>query len=458
MRYEFKLPDLAEGMVEGEIVNWLVNPGDPVAEEQPVVEVMTDKATVVIPSPKQGKLLEVMYGVGDLADVGSVLFVLETEGSDTSAGEAASVAAEPAEEPMPLEVESTPSEAVTQVATPTPPPVSSVPRIPRGGGKALATPATRKLARELGVDISTVRGTGPAGRVTKVDVRAHQSGVEPAAVPATPPAAPAPVAPAPVVAQPKRQTPAKPIAKAPVRPPSADSGDGEERIKVRGLRRAIYEAMARSKSTAAHFTYVEEIDCTQLVEARNRLKPIAAAQGIKLNYLPFIAKATLLALRHFPKMNAVMDDDAGEIVIKRYFHLGFAAATDSGLTVPVLRDADKTTLLELADGVAQLAVKAREGKLSPTEAKGSTFTITSLGKLGGLFATPIINHPEVAIMGVHKMEDRAVVRDGKIVARPMLNLSLSFDHRVIDGHEGAEFAQRVKYYLEDPQLMLLEMI
>jgi pyruvate dehydrogenase E2 component (dihydrolipoamide acetyltransferase) len=456
MRYEFKLPDLAEGMVEGEIVNWLVNPGDPVAEEQPIVEVMTDKATVVIPSPKQGKLLEVMYAVGDLADVGSVLFVLETEGSDTSAAESSPVAAESAEESMPLEVEATSTEPVAQVVTP--PPVSTVPRIPRGGGKALATPATRKLARELGVDISSVRGTGPAGRVTKVDVRAHQSGADTAAVAAAPPPATSAVAPAPVAAAPKSQTSTIPLKKAPARPTSADSGDGEERIKVRGLRRAIYEAMTRSKSTAAHFTYVEEIDCTQLVEARNRLKPIAAAQGIKLNYLPFIAKATLLALRHFPKMNAVMDDEAGEIVIKRYFHLGFAAATDSGLMVPVLRDADKTTLLELADGISQLAVKAREGKLSPTESKGSTFTITSLGKLGGLFATPIINHPEVAIMGVHKMEDRAVVRDGKIVVRSMLNLSLSFDHRVIDGHEGAEFAQRVKYYLEDPQLMLLEMI
>ena len=271
-------------------------------------------------------------------------------------------------------------------------------------------------------------------------------------------------------AAPASVQPAAPAAKTePVRAPKAAvppaarpsrpaSGESEERIRVRGLRRAIHDAMARSISTAAHFTYVEEIDCTQLVEARNRLKPVASAQGIKLNYLPFIAKATLLALRHFPKMNASMDDEAGEIVLKRYYHLGIAAATDAGLTVPVLRDADQTTLLELADGISELAIKAREGRLSPTEAKGSTFTITSLGKLGGVLATPIINHPEVAIMGVHKMEDRAVVRDGQIVIRPMLNLSLSFDHRVIDGHEGAEFAQKVKYYLEDPQLMLLEMI
>jgi len=356
---------------------------------------------------------------------------------------------------MPLDV--APQKAAAPQA-PAAPPVSTIQRVPRGGGKVLATPATRKLARELGIDISGVHGTGPGGRVTKADVRAFTSAA-PAAAPVE--STPVAAAVAPVVTE--AATKAKPaVAKAapkPVsRPPAAAPGEAEERIKVRGLRRAIYEAMARSKSTAAHFTYVEEIDCTQLVEARNRLKPVAAAQGIKLNFLPFIAKATLLALRHFPKMNASMDDEAGEIVLKRYYHLGIAAATNAGLTVPVLRDADRTTLLELAEGISQLAVKAREGKLSPTEAKGSTFTITSLGKLGGVLATPIINHPEVAIMGVHKLEDKAVVRDGQIVIRPMLNLSLSFDHRVIDGHEGAEFAQKVKYYLEDPQLMLLEMI
>lgn len=450
MRYEFRLPDLAEGMVEGEIVSWLVAAGDVIAEEQPVVEVMTDKATVVIPSPTSGTMAELLFEPGDLAEVGQVLFVVETAGEklptkkvEKAAPTQPAVACEAAAPSVPASQPASPVQAVASK------------RAPRGSGGVLATPATRKLAREMDVDLLRVHGTGPGGRVTKADVRAHQGEVSSvAALSASPQAVVAPPASTPAVSVTPAEKPA------PVRAPAVtrEPGEAEERIRVRGLRRAIYESMTRSKSTAAHFTFVEEIDCSQLVAARRRLKPAAEAHGVRFNYLPFIAKATLLALRSFPKMNASMDDEAGEIVIKRYYHLGFAAATTAGLMVPVLRDADQMTLLELAQGVADLAVKAREGRLAPSEAKGSTFTITSLGKLGGVLATPIINYPEVAIMGIHKMDDRAVVRDGKIVIRPMMNLSLSFDHRVIDGNEGAEFAQRVKYYLEDPELMLLEMV
>ena len=442
MRFEFKLPDLAEGMVEGEIVSWLVEPGTTLKEEQPVLEVMTDKATVVISSPHAGNLLETCYEAGDIAEVGSVLFVLDVDGEGEAAAEP-EIQEEPKPRPPKRSGESVETQPYSAVDVSEPPaPTQTTVRVPRGSGKVLATPATRRLARELGVDIGQVTGTGPAGRIEKDDVRAFSQGGGAPAAPtalAPPAAAPAPVA-APTFV---------------VRPPQGV--ETEERIKIRGLRRVIHETMTRSKSTAAHFTYVEEIDCTNLVSARERFKPIAAAQGVRMAYLPFIAKACLLALRAFPKMNAVVDDAAGEYVVKGHHHLGIAAATEAGLTVPVVRFADDLTLLELAARIQQLAEGARGGTLKPEEASGSTFTITSLGKTGGLFATPIINHPEVAILGVHKMEQRAVVREGQVVARPMMNISLSFDHRLIDGHEGAEFAQRIKGYLEDPELMLLEM-
>ena len=439
MRYEFKLPDLAEGMVEGEIVNWLVGIGDTVAEEQPMVEVMTDKATVVISSPKPGGVLELNYEAGDIAAVGTTLFVLDVEGDGAQPAAADSVAT-----PAPTKAVTAPAPtapapaAVTNRAlkpqtTPAPAPV------PRGAGKALATPATRRIARELGVDIGRVPGSGPAGRVTADDVRAFAS---------------APGIASPRVTSPSATAPPSPRFEPAARPPGEER---EERTRIRGLRRAILETMSRSKRTAAHFTYVEEVDCENLVAARTRLKPLGERMGVRLTYLPFIAKATLLALRYFPKMNASVDDEAGELVVKKHLHLGVAAATPPGLVVPVIRFADQMTLLELAQAINDLGERARTNTLKPDELKGSTFTISSLGKLGGVLATPIINHPEVAIMGVHKLEQRAVVHDGQIVARHRMNLSLSFDHRVIDGHEGAEFAQKVRYYLEDPEAMMLEM-
>lgn len=457
MRFEFKLPDLAEGMVEGEVVSWLVAPGDAIKQEQPVVEVMTDKATVVISSPHAGKFLEPCHEAGDIAPVGQPLFVLDIEGEagDPPPAEAAAPAAEDsngeskagkgkkgrkkaAPKPAPTAAAEAP---VVEAA----PPVQSIPQVSRGPSRALATPATRRLARELGVDIGRVHGSGPAGRVTKADVQAFSQGGAPA-----PTFAPASAAQAAV----PEVAPSAPIFPIP-RPVAGE--EREERIKVRGLRRAIYETMARSSRTAAHFTYVEEVDCTNLVSARQRLKATAEASGVRMTYLPFISKAVMLALRAFPKMNASMDDEAGEVVIKHYHHLGIAAATEAGLVVPVIKHANQLSLLELAASIADLGARARSGGLRPDELKGSTFTITSLGREGGLFATPLINHPEVAIMGVHKMEARAVIREGAVVPRQMMNISLSFDHRVIDGHEGAAFAQRVKHYLEDPELMMLEM-
>jgi pyruvate dehydrogenase E2 component (dihydrolipoamide acetyltransferase) len=454
MRYEFKLPDLAEGMVEGELVGWLVAAGDVVKAEQPIAEVMTDKATVVIPSPVAGKAVELPWQAGDIVKVGQVLMVFEADGAAPTqrshAGHVMPTDERPAEVKAPVAV--LPVEAssasvapatTTSVTTVSQP---SAPATPRGS-RALAAPATRRLARELGLDIAEVTGTGPGGRVLPEDVTRHAGALS--AVQAKPAAPVERVAQAPV---------AKPASKPSWAPaPRAAADGGEERQKLRGLRRAIYETMARSTSTAAHFTYVDEVDCEALVAAREKLGA-AVKDKVKLTYLPFIAKAVLLTLPRFPKMNATVDDQNQEVVLKKYVHLGIAAATEPGLVVPVIRNADKLSILELAWYIQDLGERAKNNKLRPDELKGSTFTITSLGKLGGLFATPIINHPEVGILGIHQMNKRAVVVDDLIVARQRMNLSLSFDHRLIDGHEGAAFAQEIKRYLETPELMMLEMV
>lgn len=483
MRYEFKLPDLAEGMVEGELVGWLIASGDAVKAEQPVAEVMTDKATVVIPSPVAGRAVELPWQAGDIVKVGQVLVVFEAEGpAPTQRSHAGHVvpgdekaAAPGIDGPEPASVVTagagagegargvaqgvSPRGETGRAGTAGEGSAAAMAPVPRGS-RALAAPATRRLARELGIDIGEVVGSGPGGRVLPEDVtrhahasaagRAHEAG------PVVATGTPAPVA-APAVERVSRPTwtPSPRVAAV-----TADGGQPqEERQKLRGLRRAIFETMARSKGTAAHFTYVDEVDCEALVSAREKLAAAVKDKGVKLTYLAFIAKAILLTLPRFPKMNATIDDQSQEVVLKRYVHLGIAAATDPGLVVPVIRNADRMSLLELAWHIQDLGERARGNKLRPDELKGSTFTITSLGKLGGLFATPIINHPEVGILGVHQMNKRAVVLDDdRIVARTRMNLSLSFDHRLIDGHEGAAFAQEVKRYLETPELMLLEMV
>ena len=463
MRFEFKLPDLAEGMVEGELVGWLVESGQAVKAEQPVAEVMTDKATVVIPSPVAGTMLELGAKVGDIVPVGATLWVMDAEGAapeqrhhagHVNPGEGARASTQPVSAAPQPEAASPAVEASSPTHASGPSERSAdEDAVPRGS-KALATPATRRLARELGVDIGLVSGTGPAGRVTTEDVqRAAERGARPAVQAVVPAATPLPAAdPAP------REAAAKASAWTPA-PRLAEAGESEERVRIRGLRRAIFETMARSKATAAHFTYVDEVDCEALVATRELLSGRAREQQVKFTYLAMIAKATVLTLASFPKMNAQVDDRASELVLKRHIHLGIAVATDAGLVVPVIRHAQRMSMLELAWHIADLSERARQTRLKPDELKGSTFTVTSLGKLGGLFATPVINHPEVGILGIHQMQKRAVVMpDDSIVARQRMNISLSFDHRVIDGHEGAAFAIALKRYLEQPELMLLELV
>jgi pyruvate dehydrogenase E2 component (dihydrolipoamide acetyltransferase) len=311
------------------------------------------------------------------------------------------------------------------------------------GGRVLAAPAIRRRARELGVDLRQVAGSGPAGRVSGTDLEQHvKSGATARTGAAAPTAGSAPAA--------------APIPRAVATAPAPISGGAtEERIALRGIRKRIAERMHKSKSTAAHFTYVDEVDATNLVELRDALKADAAAKGVKLTYMPFIVQATVAALKHFPMLNATLDDEKQEIVVKHYWHVGFACDTDQGLVVPVIKDADRRSLLNLGAAVQDLSARARESRLTLDEVTGSTFTITNAGNIGGLLATPVINWPEVAILGVHKIADRAVVRNGSIVIRKMMNLSVSIDHRVVDGAVGARFMNEVVQLLEDPRRLLL---
>ncbi|HUL59901.1 MAG TPA: dihydrolipoamide acetyltransferase family protein [Anaeromyxobacteraceae bacterium] len=422
MAYQLELPDIGEGVVEAEVQKWFVKPGDLVLEDQPLVEVMTDKATVVIPSPRRGRVIRLFCEEGQVAKVHAPLVELEVE-----AGAAAVPAA--------------PAAAAPRAPRPAPGgPAGAVALGPQRltGAKALAAPAVRALAREMGVDINAVRGTGPDGRVTKEDVSAHRGGANGGG------AGPAP-------ARAAAAGPATQSAKG-----EATSPD-EERIPLRGLRRRIAENMARSKRTAAHFTFVEQADVTELVKLKERMAAAASAEGVKLTFLPFVVKAVVAALRHHPDLNASLDEERQEIVRRRRYDIGVASATDAGLVVPVIRGADRRSLLDVAREIARLAQATKAGQVRPEDLGRSTFTITSLGALGGLFATPVINYPEVAILGLHRIRPTPVARDGQVVVRDVMHVSLTSDHRVVDGQRAAAFCYEVIRSLEDPALLFMNM-
>jgi pyruvate dehydrogenase E2 component (dihydrolipoamide acetyltransferase) len=436
MAFDFYMPDIGEGVVEGEIVAWKVKVGDRVKLDQPIVEVMTDKATVELPSPRAGVISKINFKDGDICPVGKVLVTIAEDGDSavTAPPEARIAGAGDAGR-----------HRVAAVDNGHPPPTPHHARAGEsssGGGaiqvvdatttreKVLATPATRRLARELGVEIGRVPATGKHGRVTTEDVKRFQD-------------APAPAA---------KHAPVT-IARG-----GAEPATLEERIPLRGMRKRIAESMARSKNTAAHFTYVEEIDMTELVSVRARAKSRAAERGVKLTYLPFIVKAVVSGLRKWPQLNASLDEATQEIVRKKYYHIGIAAQGPQGLVVTVVRDADKRSVFDLSREIDRLGEAVRTNTVTREELTGSTFTISSLGKLGGVLATPIINFPEVAVIGVHKIEERPAVRNGQIVARHLMNLSISVDHRLADGWDGAMFLQDVKSLLEDPTTMFMEMV
>lgn len=462
--YEFKLPDIGEGVTEGEIVNWLVSEGDQVTEDQEMVEVMTDKATVTIGSPKTGKIKELRGGVGDVVPVGQVLVVYELDGAgggDSSPAEkpAAKPSAEDAAAGDEKESDEGPVASAVGDIKETLPGMGGAPKPAAAAPKAapaesgyynerpLAAPATRKLAREKGIDLRKVPPTGPAGRVTREDVERFQGGA--AAAPSTP--AQSPPSSTSQAPQPARA----PISIAPVQ--TNDPSLADERVPLRGVRKRIFENMARSKHTAAHFTYVDEVIADDLIALRSRLKPLAEQAGVKLTYLPFIVKACVAALKKHPALNCVFDESTNEMVLRKVYDIGIAAATDAGLMVPVLRGADRLSILEIARELDRLGNDARAGKLKQDDFGGSSFTITSLGKAGGLFATPVINYPEVAILGVHEMKKKPVIRGEEIVIGHEMLLSLSFDHRIIDGHIGAAFAADIIALLQNPDRLMLEM-
>jgi pyruvate dehydrogenase E2 component (dihydrolipoamide acetyltransferase) len=435
--FEFKLPDIGEGVSEGEIVNWLVKVGDTVAQDQDMVEVMTDKATVTIGAPKAGRVAELRAAQGDVVPVGQVLVVLSLDGgagaapskAEAAAPAAAAPVAAPAK-PAAAPVQETKASAVGDIKETLP--GMSAPTGSYFEENPLAAPATRKLARELGVDLRHVPPSGSGGRVSAEDVKAFAARGKGAGAIQSPAAAPPPAA------------------------PIVSSG-ADQRVPIRGIRKRVFESMARSKHTAAHFTYVEECECSALIAARNRAKDFAEKEGVKLNYLPFIVKAVVQSLKKHPMLNTVVDDSAMEMIHKGNFDLGIAAATDAGLIVPVLRNADRLSLVEIAREIDRLASEARAGKTRREDLGGSSFTITSLGKLGGIFATPVVNYPEVAILYIPEMKKMPVVKNDQVVVGHVLHLSLSFDHRIIDGHVGAAFAQEVASYLENPERLLLEL-
>ena len=428
-KFEFKLPDIGEGVVEGEVVRWLVKEGDTLRLDQPMVEVMTDKATVEIPSPRAGRVAKRMFTEGQLCPVGKVLITIEVDGAAAAekpsarmeVPTAAAVAAVPATPAVPAPTRAAPAAAgAAGLNVRSSAPLSPAARA-RALGPVLATPATRKLARDLGVDLRGVFGTGPSARITSDDVRNHASAGGRGA-----PAAP----------------PAPPIAREP----------GDVAVPCRGLRRRIAANLSRSKQSAADFLYVEEVDCTDLVVLRDKINAkVAKDGGKKISFLPFIVKATAYALRKFPQLNAALDEVVGEIVQRKHVHMGLATATEDGLIVPVVRDADTRSVAQLGAEIDRLAEATRTGKAAREDLSGSTFTITSLGQLGGVMAAPIINHPEIAILGVHKITKRPAVRNNAIVIRDLMNLSISVDHRVVDGQEAARFVAAIKEGLEAPQ-------
>ncbi len=427
MPFKFVLPDLGEGITEGEIRKWLIKEGDTVEEHQNVLEIETDKAIVEVPSPKKGKVTKINKEEGNIVKVGEVLMTIAEEGEaaepkppEAKPEEAKPAEAKPVEEkPKSVSVvgELPEEEGEVPEAKEKAKSVSVVGVLPEEEAEAvLATPAVRALARELGVKIESVRGSGPAGSITTEDVKA--------------------------AAEKGKKV--------------EDRYGPSERIPLRGLRRTIAKNLSLSQKTTVFVTGMEEADITDLWELREKEKKPLQDKGIHLTFLPFIMKAVIHALAEHPMLNASIDDEREEIIIKKYYTLGVAVDTPDGLMVPVIKDAGKKTILDLAGELQELGVKARERKIKLEEMKGSTFTITNYGHFGGTFATPIINYPEVAILGTGKISEKPWVKSGQIVIRKILPLSLTFDHRVTDGVDASQFLTKVVGYLEDPALIFIE--
>lgn len=390
MAKELKLPDIGEGIQEGEIIRWIAKEGQRVKEYEPVVEIMTEKVNVEIPSPTTGTIIKILAKEGQVVKVGAPIALIQTEGEA------------PAEEQPPQ-----PEARVEAVQKPAAVQKTKVEEL-----EILATPAVRKLARDLGVELGAVIGTGPGGRVTEEDIRGY--------------AARGP--------QMKMEAPPALV----------------EKVQLRGVRRKIAERLTKSKNVEVHVTHFDEVDVTSLVSLRETTRETSQRSNVKMTYLPFIIKALAKALKQYPHLNATYNEAREEFEVKGYYNIGIATDTDYGLVVPVVKSVDKKDIYQLAAEIDSLAEKARNQKLSLQDVQDGTFTITNIGPIGGTMGTPIINYPEVAILGVHKITKRPVVKEAQIVIREMMNLSLSFDHRLIDGALAANFVNALKKYLEEP--------
>jgi pyruvate dehydrogenase E2 component (dihydrolipoamide acetyltransferase) len=431
--YEFKLPDVGEGIHEAEVLRWLVDVGDAIEANQPILEIQTDKAVVEIPSPVGGTIAEIRTETGTMAAVGDVLITIAPKDKPET----------PAAEPT--------NGQQTGQATALP----AVPGIAGPGERVLAAPAVRKMALEQGIDLAEVTGSGPAGRVLPSDLRSYieqsqspPTRVTPVAEPEAETTVPDPPTPDPVPRPAEAPEPAL---------SQAENQPSVEQEPLQGLRRRIAERMEVAWEIP-HVTSFEEIDVSQLVALRHALQSEAEQRGTRLTYLPFIIKAVVQTLKVFPYFNASLDMERRKILHHRYYHIGIATAVPDGLLVPVARNADRLNLIQLAVELRRLSDLARERKLGVDELSGSTFTITNFGSFGGQLGTPIINPPEVAILGTGRIEEKAVVVEGRIRVRPMLPLALSYDHRLLDGAAAGQFLDKLKDLLSDPNLLFLEMV
>ena len=456
--FQFRLPDIGEGIHEGEIVKWFVKPGDKIQEDDVLCEVQNDKAVVEIPSPVEGTVEEILVQEGTVAVVGDVLVTFDAPGYEDlqfkgDHGEEAKAEGEKnteaqvqatAESGQEVKKETAPvQENSGETGAGAQPQAGSQPKVEADPSRRIiAMPSVRKYAREQGVNIREITGSGDNGRIMKEDIDAFKNGHAVSEEPAR-----------------KSDEASQQV--------ESDSKDNkkvtipegqypETREKMSGMRKAIAKAMVKSKQTAPHVTLMDEVDVTSLVAHRKKFKDIAAEKGIKLTFLPYVVKALTSALREFPMLNTSFDDETSEIVHKHYYNIGIAADTEKGLLVPVVKDADRKSTFAISQEINELAAKARDGKLASNEMKGASCSITNIGSAGGQWFTPVINHPEVAILGIGRIAEKAIVRDGEIIAAPVLALSLSFDHRIIDGATAQHALNHIKKLLNDPELLLME--
>lgn len=437
MAYEFKLPDIGEGIHEGEIVKWFIKAGDEVKEDDVLAEVQNDKAVVEIPCPVDGTVNEVLQPEGETVTVGEVIVTLDAEGYEDQGGDDSGESDKAEETKVD---DSKAEEKQTAVNNDKQKAASGADSEADTGERKIAMPSVRKYARENDVNIAKVEGSGKNGRILREDIDRFVSGEE---TDATTDAS--------TQEQEQEQSAAEQASQG-----GTVAQQPETREKIRGVRKAIAKAMVNSKQTAPHVTLMDEIDVSKTVAHRKEFKAEAADRGVKLTYLPYVVKALVSTLREYPVLNATIDDENEEIVYKHYYNIGIATDTDNGLMVPVVKDADRKSMYQLADEVNDYAAKARDGKLQSSDMQGGSCTITNIGSAGGQWFTPVINHPEVAILGIGRIAEKAVVEDGEVVARPVLALSLSFDHRLVDGATAQNAMNKIKRLLNDPQRLIME--